>query len=301
MVIAGGFGGFDEASFDGGGGGFRGAGVGGEVETGIGGEVFAEDAGGDRHGLALHVGRLAGPEAHEFSAGGQIGPDRPVEDLAPEALVDVFAVDLAHAPGLVGGEIEGASEPDGDGGEEGVFVDIRDAGVVGGIGGILCVGVGVIGDGPDDGGGLAGLGEGAVPIPEGDVGPECSVGVGVEAELAEDGGVAFGCETGAEAEFGVVVDLFGGPLRGEGDGEDVGEGGVGELFGHVALAGDSDEGGAFIADGGGDELLLIVGEGVGGDVAEDDDVEGGPFFAGFGEELGFELGIVGGGFDGGWR
>ena len=90
-------------------------------------------------------------------------------------------------------------------------MDIRDAGVVGGIGGILCVGVGVIGDGPDDGGGLAGLGEGAVPVPEGDVGPEGGVGVGVEAELdRQDGGVAFGSDgRGWKPNYvGVVVDEF---------------------------------------------------------------------------------------------
>ena len=68
--------------------------------------------------------------------------------------------------------------------------------------------------------------------------------------------------------------------------------------------------GAFIADGGGDELLLIVGEGVGGDVAPRMMMSKADHSSRVsGEELGgFERGLVGGGFDGrlevrcrGWR
>jgi hypothetical protein len=99
-----------------------------------------------------------------------------------------------------------------------------------------------------------------------------------------------------------VVFEFGGiPGGGDEDGEDFGEGGVGEGLGHGGGSGDGDEGGAFIADGGGDELLGFGGEHVCADVAQDDEVEGGPLFAGGGEELGVDAGVGGGGFDGGGR
>ncbi len=306
-VVAGGIGGFGEGGGGEDGGGRRGggggceAGGGADGEAGVGGEIFLEDFGGDGDGFALGVAGAGGAEADEFSTGGEFGADGPADDLSPEAVVDIMSLDLAEAPRLIRGEVKGFAEADVKGGEEGVAAcGGEGAGrwcrggevVVGAAGGVE------LGEGPDDGGRGFGLGERAVPIPGGGGGPEGGVGGGIEAELAEEGDVAFGGEVDAEAFFGMAGDLVGGELRGFGDGEEIGEGRAGVGGGHLAFAGDGDEGGAFVADGGGDELLLLGGEGGGRYVADDEEIEGLPFFKRLREELGFGAGIVGGGFDG---
>ena len=87
----------------------------------------------------------------------------------------------------------------------------------------------------------------------------------VEAELAEYGTVAFGREAGAEAGLSLCAgDGVVAPLRVHADGEQVGERGIGEVAGHVVAAGDGDEGAPFDAHGGGDVLLVALGERVSG-------------------------------------